>query len=245
MYMSNINNIDELSNKIFNEVKTQTLEFVQFIDLNIKNINKVVVKCMELMESYKKIGGEEKFNLVVKIMMEIVDTMNIEDNEKEDIKLLLPNTIETISKVSKTGFNVKNKNLVKLNTKKVTELVYNKVKALLVNDNNYNAEHIIKNTTHIVFAIINIIEEMPNIPKRVRKDIAMHVVKKLINDIPNITDDQKRIMKAVLNTLPDTIDLVVAAANGKLELNQQTIQQASNCFIKLIKSLCSRTNTLS
>ena len=126
--MSNINNIDELSNKIFNEVKTQTLEFVQFIDLNIKNINKVVVKCMELMESYKKIGGEEKFNLVVKIMMEIVDTMNIEDNEKEDIKLLLPNTIETISKVSKTGFNVKNKNLVKLNTKKLQSLYITKLK---------------------------------------------------------------------------------------------------------------------
>ena len=128
--MSNINNIDELSNKIFNEVKTQTIEFVQFIDLNIKNINKVVVKCMELIEGYKKIGGEEKFHLVVKIMMEIVDTMNIEDTEKKDIKLLLPNTIETISKVSKTGFNIKNKNLVKLDTKKVTELVYNNVKAL-------------------------------------------------------------------------------------------------------------------
>ena len=50
-------------------------------------------------------------------------------------------------------------------------------------------------------------------------------------------------MKAIINTLPDTIDLVVAAANGKLELNQQTIQQVSNCCIKLIGSLCSKTNT--
>ena len=38
-------------------------------------------------------------------------------------------------------------------------------------------------------------------------------------------------------------DLVVAAANGKLELNQQTIQQISNCCIKLISKLCSTTNT--
>ena len=64
--MSNINNIDELSNKIFDEVKKQTIEFVKFIDLNIKNINKVVVKCMELIEGYRNIGGEEKFHLVVK-----------------------------------------------------------------------------------------------------------------------------------------------------------------------------------
>ena len=241
--MSNINNIDELSNKIYNEVKTKTLEFVKFIDLNIKNINKVVVNCMEIIEKYKNIGGIEKFNIVVKIMIDVVDTMNIEDIDKEDIKLLLPNTIETISKVSKSGFNIKNKNIVKLNTKKVTELVYIKIKALLVGNNNYNTDHIIKNTTQIIFAIINIIEEMPHIPKRVRKDIVIHVVKKLINDLKNITVDQKRIMKAVINSLPDTIDLVVAAANGKLELNQQTIQQVTNCCIKIIGALCSNTNT--
>lgn len=239
--MSNIN-IDELSVKIINEVKTQTLEFVKFIDINTKNLNKVVVHCMELVDKYKIINGEEKFHIVVKIMDEIVNTLDIEDEDKENIKLLLPNTIETISKVSKSGFNVKNKNLVKLNTKKVTDLVYIKVKALLIVKNNFNVEHVIKNTTQIVFSIINLIEEMPSISKRVRKDIAIHIVKRLINDLPNIDQNQKKILKAVVNSLPDTIDLVVAAANGKLELNQQTIQQVSGCCIKLISSICLSAN---
>ena len=75
------------------------------------------------MEKYNNISGEEKFNLVVKVMISIIDMLNIEEEEKENIKLLLPNTIETLSKVSKSGFTSKNKNLVKLNTKKVTNLV--------------------------------------------------------------------------------------------------------------------------
>ena len=72
--MANIT-IDELSNKIFNDVKEKTLEFVRFIDVNTKNINKVVVHCMELVEKYKNINGEEKFHLVVKIMNYIINSI--------------------------------------------------------------------------------------------------------------------------------------------------------------------------
>jgi hypothetical protein len=240
--MANIT-IDELSNKIFNDVKEKTLEFVKFIDVNTKNINKVVVHCMELVEKYKNISGEEKFHLVVKIMNYIINTLNIDEDDKKSLELLLPNTIETISKVSRSGFNVQNKNLAKLNSKKVTDLIYNKTKAILVSDSNFNIDHFVNNTTQIIFSIVNLIEEMPSIPKRIKKDIVIHVVKRLMSDLLNIDENNKNILKAIINTLPDTIDLVVAAANGKLELNQQTIQQVSNCCIKLIGSLCSKTNT--
>ena len=241
--MSNIT-IDELSNKIFNDTKLKTLEFVKFIDVNIKNINKVVVHCMELVEKYKNISGEEKFNLVVKVINEVINSLNIEDEDKDHIKLLLPNTIETINKVSKNGFDIKKKNLVKLNTKKIIELIYIKIKAILVSNNNLNVDYIINNTTYLIFSIINLVEEMPNIPKRIKKDIAIHIVKKLIKDLPNIDENKKKILKIMTDSLPDTIDLVVAAANGKLELNQQKIQQVSNCCIKLFCKLCLTTNTI-
>ena len=112
-----------------------------------------------------------------------------------------------------------------------------------MSDSNFNIDHFVNNTTQIIFSIVNLIEEMPSIPKRIKKDIVIHVVKRLMSDLLNIDENNKNILKAIINTLPDTIDLVVAAANGKLELNQQTIQQVSNCCIKLIGSLCSKTNT--
>jgi hypothetical protein len=69
------------------------------------NIIDFVVKAMMLVETQKKLSGQDKKNVVVKILFRLVELTTLDNNRKTSIKFLIetlaPNMIDTIVSASK------------------------------------------------------------------------------------------------------------------------------------------------
>jgi len=96
--------VDQFTNMIENLVQIVIESFKdKHIDEN--NIIDFVVKAMMLVETQKKLSGQDKKNVVVKILFRLVELTTLDNNRKTSIKFLIetlaPNMIDTIVSASK------------------------------------------------------------------------------------------------------------------------------------------------
>lgn len=110
----------EQKNKIVDEFSTMIENFAQtliesFKDKHIdeNNIIDFVVKAMMLVETHKKLSGQDKKNIVIKMLLRLTELTTLDENKKSSLKFLIetltPNMIDTIVSASKGVLNL-NKN---------------------------------------------------------------------------------------------------------------------------------------
>lgn len=107
-------------NKIIDQFATMIENFAQtliesFKDKHIdeNNIIDFVVKAMMLVETHKKLSGQDKKNVVIKMLLRLTELTTLDENRKSSLKFLIetlaPNMIDTIVSASKGVLNL-NKN---------------------------------------------------------------------------------------------------------------------------------------
>lgn len=110
----------EQKDKIVDEFTTMIENFAQtliesFKDKHIdeNNIIDFVVKAMMLVETHKKLSGQDKKNVVIKMLLRLTEITTLDENRKLSLKFLIdtlaPNMIDTIVSASKGVLNL-NKN---------------------------------------------------------------------------------------------------------------------------------------
>lgn len=104
--------IDEYTIIIENFAQTLIQSFKdKHIDEN--NIIDFVVKAMMLVEIHKKLSGQDKKVVVIKMLLRSIELTTLDENRKSSLKLLIetlvPNMIDTIVSASKGVLNL-NKN---------------------------------------------------------------------------------------------------------------------------------------
>jgi hypothetical protein len=110
----------EQKTKIVGEFTTMIENFAQtliesFKDKHIdeNNIIDFVVKAMMLVETHKKLSGQDKKNVVIKMLLRLTEITTLDENRKLSLKFLIdtlaPNMIDTIVSASKGVLNL-NKN---------------------------------------------------------------------------------------------------------------------------------------
>jgi len=104
--------VDEFTTMIENFAQTLIESFKdKHIDEN--NIIDFVVKAMMLVETHKKLSGQDKKNVVIKMLLRLTEITTLDENRKLSLKFLIdtlaPNMIDTIVSASKGVLNL-NKN---------------------------------------------------------------------------------------------------------------------------------------
>lgn len=100
------------NNKIVYQFATMIENFAQtliesFKDKHIdeNNIIDFVVKAMMLVETHKKLSGQDKKNVVIKMLLRLTELTTLDENRKSSLKFLIetlaPNMIDTIVSASK------------------------------------------------------------------------------------------------------------------------------------------------
>ena len=81
--------------------------------------------------------------------------------------------------------------------------------------------------------IMGIIEEYPNLNGVQKKNIIIQIMKRLIKEIipslMKVDEEQTKKMDLALNTIADTIDLLVLVGKNNIDINQEKIKSLLFC----------------
>lgn len=214
------------------------------LKINMGDIVQLVTFVMELVEkSPLTLTSKEKLYVATNVITKSLDDIpGLNKVDKDDIKLLVPNTIEIIAEASKGKFSFgkkknKKENKIKVDTVKVSNQLYDRMIKFIKN-NKYSPEDITKNIFIILTQVMSLIDEYPSLTGSEKKFIITNIMNKLVNDIdkifPNITNEQKHALKFAMKMVPTLIDSLINAARGQIDINK-IIKHVTGCFGRLFK----------
>lgn len=251
--IGNENNKNDKDNEDIDEKQTlfhNIKDLFNGMDIDSSNIMVYLTRTVETVDMFFNGTGEEKKELVIRTIFDLLDdNIDIDASEKEFIKLLLDSLIETVIKTSRKQLSFdenKNKNsftkkmLKQFNNKnlsigQIIELIIDKTISI-IKKNDYDNKQIIIQFPIIIGMIINIVDNYKNLSRSEKKTIIIKVVKNLITEkipeIIEIEDDEQQKFDLIIQILPSIIDILVEIIDGKYNINK------IKSIIKRIFSCC-------
>lgn len=233
----------ERISELINEFIKKTISMIKSdIKINNGDVIQLVTYVMELVEkSPLSLTSEEKLYVAVEVINGSIDQVpNLTDEDKRDIKLLVSNTIEIIVEASKGRFSFgknKKKNDVEIDTVKLTEQIYDRVKKL-IKDKKYDAKTLSKNIFIILTQVMSMVDEYPSLTGAHKKAIVLAVFAKLVDEIdiiyPEITDDDKQLIRTAVVFLSPMIEQIINGIKGNIDINQVK-NKLVGCFKRCCK----------
>lgn len=110
----------------------------------------------------------------------------------------------------------------------LVDVVYGKLHTMIT-----NKTITVSNVIAIVTLTMQLVQQYASLTGQEKKYIVIHVVTKLVNEIPMNEDDRFAVQAIVNTTLDKTIDYVVAVANGEIDLLGQIEETVGRC-----KAMC-------
>lgn len=226
----------EITDKLYHIVKDDLRGF----DINVSNLIVLVTKVVEICERFKSIDGESRKTISVEVINKIVkDDLKITDKtDLSYIEMTVDNLIETIIQSSKGHLKLnlkakkKNPHLANTPPSQIIESLIDKLKTIIKN-NKYNPDTFLINIPVIIGMIMGIIEEYPNLNGVQKKNIIIQIMKRLIKEIipslMKVDEEQTKKMDLALNTIADTIDLLVLVGKNKIDINPEKIKRLLFC----------------
>lgn len=233
----------EISDKIYHIVKDELRGF----EVNVSNLIVLVTKVVEICDKFRALdGNSRKENAISVINKFIKEDLEIEDAiELSYIEMTVENLIETVIQSSKGDLKLnlkakkKNQQLSNTPPSQIIESLIDKLKTI-VRNNQYNPDTLIINIPVIVGMLMGIIEEYPNLNGVQKKNIIMQIMKRLIKEIVpklmEVDEEQLKKLDISLNTVADTIDLLVLVGKNNIDINPEKVKN----FISKLFCCCCR-----
>lgn len=243
---SEVNKNLEVVDKVYHIVKDN----LRGLSIDMYNMTVLIAKVIEVADRVKLMSGPEKKSLVNDVCLRFVkNDIKLPENEIEFVSLTLSTLVDVILGVSKGEFkinlkrNKKNKTLSNIAPTQVVESLLDKLVTIIKN-RQYSAQDIVVNLSILTGMVMTIIEQYPDFSGIEKKNIVMQVLRRLISEeLPKIVDvpeNVKNMLNVGLNTLPETIDILVAVGRGKFDINPENGQRIINLIIKCIMPFCMR-----
>ena len=103
------------------------------------------------------------------------------------------------------------------------DTIYNQIKQSIVAEQLNQASIILIATNAMV-----LVERVPGLTGLERKELVLQVLRKLIGDLVTDPAAAAALLLVVNNVLPTAIDQIVAATNGKLDINKWWVNVKKN-----------------
>lgn len=229
--------IGELIHKLVLQSKRSIETDLKVITGDIIQLTTLVLELVEKVSKTISLTSQEKLYIATDVITKSLEYVpRLSEEDKRDIQILIPNTIETIIEASKGRFsfgtNNKKKNNIKIDTVKVSNQLYDRL-VKFIKKENYNGEMVVKNVTIIVVQLMSLVEEYPALTGSEKKVIVMNVMQQLVDEsnnlFPDITEEQKSALNLGLNLLSGLIDTIIYSAKGKIYLNE-VVENVKGCF---------------
>jgi hypothetical protein len=198
------------------------------IKMSAGDVVEITLYVMLLVErSPNTLSSEDKLHIATETIYKTLDLLpDLSESSKNEMKLLIPNAIETIIAASKGEFSFgkpSNPDGKKVDTVKLAQKLYDRI-AKFIKDEKFTADTITLNIFIIVAQLMSMIEEYPSLTGIEKKIVVLEIMKKIEKDIldfyPDMTIQQRQALKLSLMLLPSLIDKLVATASGAIDLNQ-------------------------
>ncbi len=223
------NSLAELNNlDTFDTVHLQVQDYVRNFHLTPNNVMLLITKVVEIVNKVKGLSFDEKKEYTERICLEIIeDNSNLNDTDKQYIRLMLNTFINFVFELSNKKVVLKVKKNKNLRNKPMIELVESILSKILkiVKNKNYDFDSLVANIPVLIGMIISFTSAIPDLTGFEKKNISILVITKLldnnINGLFELNDSQINTVNFVKQTLPETIDIIIGIAKGKFDLKDQ------------------------
>lgn len=198
------------------------------IKMSTGDIVEITMYVMLLVErSPITLSSEEKLEVATETIGKTLDLFtDLSEQDKQDLKTMIPSTIDTIIAASKGEFSfgkTSRPDGKKVDTVKLAQKMYDRI-VKFIKDEKFTADTISINVFIIVAQLMSMVEAYPSLTGIEKKIIVIEVMKRLEKDIydlyPDMTAGQKQALHLGLMMVPTLIDRLVDAAKGTIDLNK-------------------------
>jgi len=228
-------------------ISASLIKISSIIQSNVKiqsgDVVELVANVMELVERLNRndleLKGADKAYIAVQIASRSLDLIpGLNDSQKADIRILIPNMIEIIIKATQGGVPVDGtaplRTDSKFDTVALAKKLYDRLKLFII-EKKFDAQSISTSVVILIGYLISIINEYQNISMLDKKLIVRQTIQYLTMDLriifPDISDDNLRIAQVALGLAPNIIDSIILAASGLFDINKIK-ETASKCYAK-------------
>ena len=233
----NSNNVE----KIYHSIK----DTYRGLSIDRNNIFMVVLKGIEVIEKLKNLDGAEKYDLLRQSINIVINELEIDEDEKKFIQVSIKSFIETAilsSKgklIQKRKGKHKEKHVKKENRIATGQIIESLVDKLLsiVRNKKFTINDFIMNISSLVGMIIQLVNNYKYLTGVEKKEIVIQTIKQFINKkitkLYEIDDKTLKMLNFVIDTLPQTIDLLISVNNSNHGINEiatTLISKISKCI---------------
>lgn len=222
---SNLENFKSHFQYIFNSK-------IHITPLNFHELPNLIARTMEAADKYTSLTGNDKYILVLDTLTNAINSTNTSQLKKDTIINQLNSMIDNFINVSKGAINVDKKEIFDPNTTniiQISEKVYNEIKKSF-NNSRISINQLTSTLPSIVTSVIKIINKIKKLNGNEKKQIAIVVIYKLLDELPRETDLDKDKIKLYKKITSSLIDTSISIARGKININN---------IAELIKAGCS------
>jgi hypothetical protein len=242
-----------IENNVFENILGELNEFFGKIEHGADNFLDVLVKAMELVEAWadsvKKqmvVHGMEKKELVEELMMKMKERFeDAHDAVEAQVKFWMDKLIDILVSAARHKIEF-NKAIEEIKTngcmpcrrlapvaepkdvgtvETITEQVHNDIKNAIKN-RVFTADNFIV----LVTLVMQFMGKFPNLSGQEKKLVAVSVIKRLVMEIP-FPEGHKDMIELIIDTsLSKTIDLIISAANGELDISK-VVETVKSVFV--------------
>jgi hypothetical protein len=215
--------------EIIDNITKEVIRKIQHdIKINNGDVIKLITYVLILVEKIQKpLTSEEKLYIATKVTENTIDEIpHLTEQDKKDIKQLIPNTIEIIVEASKGKFSFgkkKKTNKQEVNTVDITRKIYKRLRKL-IKDDNYDAKRLSANIFILLTQVMSMVDEYPYLSGQEKKEISTTVFSMLLNDIdtifPDMTEEDKTLLIMSVRLLSPMIDNIIDGIRGKIDINK-------------------------
>ena len=227
------------------------------LKVNKNNINMVIVRGVEIVNTWKQIDLAERDDVVIQALLTLVRNFELPDAELEYLEVTIRTTINMIFK-SLSGEVVKKKtrsdrkkqkqtvkklrqdNDDRVSTGQILENIIDKLDSIIRKEK-YQPMDLVTNLAVIVGMVINFVEKYNYLSGMEKKEIVVQsiqvVVTEKLPELVHIDVKTQKIINVAMDGLPQTVDLLVAVSNGKFEIKMEDIGRCFTRLLPLIRNL--------
>lgn len=197
--------------------------------VNLTNFHLLVSRVVERAEKFTDLTHEERIELAILSLNKTIDTLDISNDDKKNLKLSLPNMVNIFIKASNKELKLKGGKLHKTTITSphvIADKLFERIRDFIA-DKNYTSENLLSNIFVITSNAMILVNQYPKLSGLEKKTLVINALLKLLDylsedDSKNYNKDTILRIKTFVETIVSgSIDMFVSGYKGKYNVGHR------------------------
>lgn len=196
---------------------------IHITPLDFHELPNLIARTMETVDNYKSLTGNEKHILVIDVISRAINGTYASVLKKEAALSQLNSLIDNFIRLSRGAITIDKREVSDPKTSSLVQIgekVYKDVRRLFDNGK-VTTDKLIGTLPFVVTSIIKVLNKVKKLNGSEKKQVAITVIHKLLDELPlpRETDKDKAKIKLFKKNASSLIDTSIAVATGKININ--------------------------